>query len=198
MNAFGKKIRELREDAGKPLRKVAAFVDVDQAILSKIERGQRKASREQVLRFAEYFKVEERDLLVLWLSDKMLYEIGDEKLGLEALQVAENQLEYIIFNKIDRKKLVSDIKRILKKFNMIKKGWIFGSFSRKDDNPKSDIDILVDVPTDQEFTFFDLAEIKELIEEKINRKADVVLLSAIKPQVKERIKDDLKLIYEAR
>lgn len=196
MNAFGQKIRGLREEARLPLRKVAAFMDIDQAILSKMERGQRKASRELVLRFAGYFKVKEEDLLVLWLSDKILYDLGDDALAMKALKVAEEQMEYRIFRNIDRNLLIADIKEILKGFEAVGKAWIFGSFSRKDDNPKSDIDILIDVPQDKSFTFFDIAEIKERIEKKINRSADIVMLSAIKPQVKKRIGGDLQLIYE--
>jgi len=45
-----------------PLRTVAAWLDIDQAILSKIEREQRNASREQVVKLAIYFKVKEDDL----------------------------------------------------------------------------------------------------------------------------------------
>lgn len=196
MNAFGKKIRELREEAGLPLRKVAAFVDIDQAILSKIERGQRKASRKQVLRFAEYFKVEEKDLLVLWLSDKLLYEIGDEKLGLEALQVAENQLEYMIFNKIDRGEIVKILKQGIKKFPQIKKAWIYGSFSREDDQPGSDVDIAL--KTTPDFSYFDLAEVKYQLEKRIDRKVDVGFVNSFKDYIFEHVKPDLKLIYEKR
>ena len=62
MSSLGNTIRKLREVKQLPLRTVAAFLDIDQAILSKIERGQRKASREQVVKLAKYFKVKENDL----------------------------------------------------------------------------------------------------------------------------------------
>ena len=64
MGSLGETIRKLREEKELPLRTVAAFLDIDQAILSKIERGQRKSSREQVVKLAEYFEVKENDLLV--------------------------------------------------------------------------------------------------------------------------------------
>ncbi|KAI9432900.1 hypothetical protein F5148DRAFT_1154950 [Russula earlei] len=53
MNSLGDIIRKLREEKQLPLRVVAAFLDIDQAILSKIERGQRKPTREQALQVAE-------------------------------------------------------------------------------------------------------------------------------------------------
>lgn len=64
INSLGEVIRELREHHELPLRTVAAYLDIDQAILSKIERGQRKASREQVLKLAEYFKINAEELLI--------------------------------------------------------------------------------------------------------------------------------------
>jgi transcriptional regulator with XRE-family HTH domain len=99
MDNFGDIIRKLRETMELPLRTVAAFLDIDQAILSKIERGQRKPSREQVVKLAEYFKAKETDLLVAWLSDKLVYEVEDEDIALKALQVAEEKVKYITKNK---------------------------------------------------------------------------------------------------
>lgn len=95
MDSLGDNIRNLREEKELPLRTVAAYLDIDQAILSKIERGQRKASREQVVKLAEYFKVKETDLLIAWLSDKLVYEVADEQIALKAMQVAEEKIKYL-------------------------------------------------------------------------------------------------------
>jgi hypothetical protein len=49
----------------------AAYLDIDQAILSKIEHGgQRRVNREQIVKLVEYFNVKAEDLLVAWLFDK--------------------------------------------------------------------------------------------------------------------------------
>jgi len=95
MDSLGKTIRKLREDKELPLRTVAAFLDIDQAILSKIERGQRKSTRQQVVKLAGYFKVKEKDLLIAWLSDKLVYEVEDEDIALKALQLAEEKVKYL-------------------------------------------------------------------------------------------------------
>ncbi|MEJ7685086.1 MAG: helix-turn-helix transcriptional regulator [Segetibacter sp.] len=110
MQSLGDTIRKLREQRGLPLRTVAAWLDIDQAILSKIERGQRKANREQVVKLANYFKVKEDDLLIQWLSDKLVYEVEDEDMALKALQMAEEKVAYIISKKI----IVYDSKRTYK------------------------------------------------------------------------------------
>jgi len=94
MNNIGETIRNLRIDRQLPLRTVAAYLDIDQAILSRIERGKRKATREHIVKLAKYFNVPEKDLLVTWLADKVIYEVADESVAFEALKVAEEKVKY--------------------------------------------------------------------------------------------------------
>jgi transcriptional regulator with XRE-family HTH domain len=95
MKSFGATIRKLRENKGLPLRTVAAYLNIDQAILSKIERGQRNASRDLVVKLATFFDANEDDLMVVWLSDKIVYEVANEKMALEALKMAEEEIKYL-------------------------------------------------------------------------------------------------------
>ena len=92
---IGEKLRELRESKELPLRKVSALLDIDVAILSKMERGERKLSKDIVLKLAEIYGHNADELLVLFLSDKIMYEIQDEDLGEKALKVAEQRVKYL-------------------------------------------------------------------------------------------------------
>ena len=94
MDSFGGTIRKLREGKELPLRTVAAYLGIDQAILSKIERGQRRATREHAVKLATFFSLKESDLLVAWLSDRLAYEVRDEDFALEAMKVAEEKVKY--------------------------------------------------------------------------------------------------------
>lgn len=96
---IGEKLRQLREQNELPLRKVAALLDIDVAILSKMERGERKLTKEVVLKLADIYKHSADDLLVLFLSDKIMYEIQNEDLGEKALKVAEKRVKYLKANK---------------------------------------------------------------------------------------------------
>jgi len=96
---IGEKLRHIREEKELPLRKVAALLDIDVAILSKMERGERKITKEVVLKLADIYDYNADELLVSFLSDKILYEIQDEDLGIEALKVAEERVKYIKANK---------------------------------------------------------------------------------------------------
>jgi transcriptional regulator with XRE-family HTH domain len=100
MESFGDKIRIARENSSLLLRQVAAELDIDQAIISKFERGGRKPTREQVLKFAKFYKINNDELLVAWLSDKVTYEIGEENLACEALKVVEEKIKYFQKSKV--------------------------------------------------------------------------------------------------
>lgn len=96
---IGQKLRHIRKEKELPLRKVAALIDIDVAILSKMERGERRITKEVVLKLAEIYDHNSDDLLVSFLSDKILHEIQDEDLGIEALKAAEERAKYLKANK---------------------------------------------------------------------------------------------------
>ena len=76
---FGKKIRELRDENGVLQRQLAALLEIDTPMFSKIERGDRRAKREQVMKLAEYFHQDEKEMLTLWLADKFIDAVKDEQ-----------------------------------------------------------------------------------------------------------------------
>ena len=69
MNYLGNRLRELRESKGLLLRQVAAHIEVDTALVSKLERGERKAHKDQVLQIAVFLEAEEKELMLLWIAD---------------------------------------------------------------------------------------------------------------------------------
>ena len=94
METFGEKIRRLREGQGIYLRQVASFLEIDQGLLSKIERGERKVQRDLVIKLANFFKASEDEFLTSWLSDKVVYDLDYEKNAIEVLRVAEKKINY--------------------------------------------------------------------------------------------------------
>lgn len=94
MKKIGDLLRAQRENRGYLLRQVAANIEIDQALLSKIERNERMPTKDQVIKLAEFYKMEHNEFLVAFLSDKLAYEVQDEKCGLEALKMAEKKVKY--------------------------------------------------------------------------------------------------------
>lgn len=93
-NQFGDRVRQLREQQKLLLRQVAPLLEMDTPMLSKIERGERTAKREQVMKFAEVMKVGKDELLTLWLADQIIDVTENEDLALKAMQVAEDEIKY--------------------------------------------------------------------------------------------------------
>ena len=99
MKSIGEIFRELREQKSLLLRQVAAEIEIDQALLSKIERNERLPTKDQVLKLADFFGKDKNELLVSFFSDKLIYEVRNEEVALKAMQVAEKKINYIIKSK---------------------------------------------------------------------------------------------------
>ena len=92
---FANKIRRLREEQQLLQRQLAAALEIDTPMYSKIERGDRPAKRTQVIALAKLLSTDETELLVLWLADKILGEIEDEaEIADKALKIAQQTLKH--------------------------------------------------------------------------------------------------------
>jgi|SRR5574344_891709 transcriptional regulator with XRE-family HTH domain len=92
---FADKIRILREEQQLPQRQLAAALEIDTPMYSRIERGERPAKREQVVKLATMFHVDQEELLTLWLASKIFEVIKDEDNADVALNVLqEEMIEY--------------------------------------------------------------------------------------------------------
>lgn len=94
MNKFGASIREKRQARGMLLRQLSAALEIDAAILSKIERGERNAKREHIPLLAALLDLDEKELLTLWLGDKVYEMVKEEEVAAAALKVAEDSVKY--------------------------------------------------------------------------------------------------------
>ena len=98
METFGDIIKTERENKGLLLRQVASALEIDQAIVSKFERGERKPSKEQVEKFAEFYDLNKNKLITSWLSDQIANTIPYEINIKEVLVLAEEKAKYLKAN----------------------------------------------------------------------------------------------------
>lgn len=92
-NQFGERLKQLREQNKLLQRQVASLLEIDTPMLSKIERGERKARKEQVIQFAKVMKVDKEELITLWLADQIYDVIKGEDLASKAMDVAQQELK---------------------------------------------------------------------------------------------------------
>lgn len=123
MKNFGTLIKNTRLAQKLKLVEVAEMLHVDKALLSKIEKGDRYATRKQVDGFIRLYRFDERLAVSTWLSDKILYDLQDESFALDALLLAEDRVKY---NALSRTDFDSDkeLKQLLTQADKLQKKWL--------------------------------------------------------------------------
>ncbi|MBC5838012.1 Fic family protein [Flavobacterium muglaense] len=88
-------LKAARETKALKTRELAQLTAIDQALISKFESGSRKPTKEQIIKLSSILEIDYETLMIAWLKEKILYEIGDEHFALKALKEAEEELNYI-------------------------------------------------------------------------------------------------------
>ncbi|MBG6110099.1 Fic family protein/DNA-binding XRE family transcriptional regulator [Flavobacterium sp. CG_9.10] len=111
-------LKNAREQKGLKTREVAQLLGIDQALISKFESGTRKPTREQVIKLASLLEIDLETIMVAWLKEKILYEIGQDEFALKALLVAEEEIRYQ--SKSLKKKISNTLQKILDEIDTLK------------------------------------------------------------------------------
>ena len=91
---FANKIRELRENKQMLQRHISAALDMDNAMYCKIERGDRRAKKEQISIIAEILQTDSEELLALWLADQVTAVIVEDKeIAEKVLSIAKENIK---------------------------------------------------------------------------------------------------------
>lgn len=89
--------------------------------------------------------------------------------------------------------IYNEIVNFLKSRNA-KKISVFGSYIHNDELPGSDIDILVEFNDNK--TLLDLIGIEQDLSDKLQINVDLLTEESISPYLIERVKDEMKVIYQ--
>ena len=92
MNSVAALLKTGRESKDLKTREVAALLNIDQALISKFENGQRRLTKTQIVQFSVLFEIDIQTLTILWLKEKLLNEIKDETFGIQAFEAAAKEL----------------------------------------------------------------------------------------------------------
>lgn len=73
---------------------------------------------------------------------------------------------------------------------------LFGSFARGEDQPGSDVDVLVEFTEDSHVGFFTYVEIQRNLTEAIGRKVDLVTPEALSKYIRKEVLEQAEIVYE--
>lgn len=86
-------IRNKRESMNLPLRKVAAFLDIDTSTYSKIEKGERALRPELLIPLCEILELNEKELTVQFWSDKLQDDLSGHEYANDILKETKKKLK---------------------------------------------------------------------------------------------------------
>lgn len=95
ITSFGHHLRDLRESRALTLKQVAEHIGMDISLLAKIERNERRPTKQMIRSVADLFNCDERELLNDLLSDQIAYKILEEEADPRILKVAEQKVQYL-------------------------------------------------------------------------------------------------------
>ncbi|GEM54280.1 DNA-binding protein [Flavobacterium branchiophilum] len=111
-------LKTAREQKGIKTRELAQLMQIDQALISKFENGTRKPTREQVFKLAQLLELDYDTLMVAWLKEKILYEIGSDDLTIRAMDLVREEIEnYYSVQKIT---ISNNLQAILDEIDVLK------------------------------------------------------------------------------
>lgn len=110
-------LKKARETKNLKVREVSQQTGIDQALISKFETGTRKPTRDQILKLANVLEIDLETLMVAWLKEKILYEIGNDEFALKAMKVAEEEIRYQVKS---TQKISSSLQKILAEIDALK------------------------------------------------------------------------------
>ncbi len=101
-------LKNARDQKGLKTREVAQLLGIDQALISKFENGSRKPTKDQIIRLASLLEIDFETLMVAWLKEKILYEIGHDEFALKAMNMVREEIQnnYVITKKTISKNLL--------------------------------------------------------------------------------------------
>jgi predicted nucleotidyltransferase len=194
MKSVAETLRQSRKTEKLTLQQVSGAVKIDVGILSKIERGIRPISMEQLELLCKLYKLsflEEKKNLT---AEQIVAFVAYEQNANEILQIAEQKLAYATKAITPLSKIVRELKAVFKKFPKIQQAWVFGSYSRGEMTSKSDVDVVITVG--KGFTYFQLADVQYQAENKLGIKVDIGFKKSLDKSVSKNAEKDMKLIYE--
>lgn len=111
-------LKTQRKALGLKSRELAQLIGVDQALISKFESGERIPTEAQVKSLESVLKIQDKQLTILWLKEKILQELNYHPNASDAIQLVREEIE--LYSKQSTITLSQDINDLLEEIDALK------------------------------------------------------------------------------
>jgi len=111
-------LKTQRKALGLKSRELAQLIGVDQALISKFESGERIPTEAQVKSLERVLKIQDKQLTILWLKEKILQELNYHPNASDAIQLVREEIE--AYSKQSTINLAQDINDLLEEIDALK------------------------------------------------------------------------------
>ena len=192
---ISKHLQDLRKESGKTLREVAAYLEIDQAILSKMENGKRPVTKDVLTQLAKLYKKDIQELHKVFLAEKLYKQLEHEDDALSILKLLEKQVVYKTKHDSEKEQIKKTVETYFTKQDVVQEVSLFGSFVRKEETAKSDIDLLIQFVAKKKISMFDILRMQHDLEELLNRKVDLIEEGQLKPSAAVEVVREKEVVY---
>ena len=192
---ISKYLQDLRKESGKTLREVAAYLEIDQAILSKMENGKRPVTKDVLTQLAKLYKKDIQELHKVFLAEKLYKQLEQEDDALSILKLLEKQVVYKTKHDSEKEQIKKTVQAYFAELEVVQEVSLFGSFVRKEETAKSDIDLLIQFVAKKKISMFDILRMQHDLEELLNRKVDLIEEGQLKPSAAVEVVREKEVVY---
>jgi predicted nucleotidyltransferase/plasmid maintenance system antidote protein VapI len=192
---ISKYLQDLRKESGKTLREVAAYLEIDQAILSKMENGKRPVTKDVLTQLAILYKKDIQELHKVFLAEKLYKQLENEDDAMSILKLLEKQVVYKTKHDSEKEHIKKTVQAYFAELDVVQEVSLFGSFVRKEETGKSDIDLLIQFVAKKKISMFDILKMQHDLEELLNRKVDLIEEGQLKPSAAVEVVREKEVVY---
>lgn len=192
---ISKYLQDLRKESGKTLREVAAYLEIDQAILSKMENGKRPVTKDVLTQLAILYKKDIQELHKVFLAEKLYKQLENEDDAMSILKLLEKQVVYKTKHDSEKEHIKKTVQAYFAELDVVQEVSLFGSFVRKEETGKSDIDLLIQFVAKKKISMFDILKMQHDLEELLNRKVDLIEEGQLKPAAAIDVVREKEVVY---
>ena len=192
---IGQVIKSLRLKHQKTLREVAAYLEIDQAILSKMENGKRPITEKIVRQLSQFFEEDEHHLHNLLVADRLYKIIENEKDAGDIMALLESRIEYQTKIGMERKHVVQQLSQFFSDSPQVEEVSMFGSFLKGTQNKKSDIDLLIRFSSKSGISMMQFLKMQHELSELVGRKVDLIEDGQLKESARGNVLQEKEVIY---